>query len=84
VKHVDLLWLDVQGFELRLLEGAGSLLDTVSAIHTEVNLCETYEGAVLYEDLRRWLECRGFRVVLERIPEGWTQGNVVFARQKAT
>jgi FkbM family methyltransferase len=83
VPRVDLLWLDVQGYEQRLLEGAGALLDTVSVIHTEVNVSETYESAVLYGDLRRWLEQRGFRVVLERIPEGWAQGNVVFVRRSS-
>lgn len=62
VGRVDFLWLDMQGHELAALRGAGDLLDTVTAIYTEVSLIELYEDAPLYHEVRTWLEHRGFRV----------------------
>lgn len=80
IPRIDLMWLDMQGFELQMLRSAGSILDTVSVIHSEVNLAENYSGAGLYPELRKWLQQRGFRVELELIPAGWNAGNVLFVR----
>lgn len=81
IKKVDFLWLDLQGYELEALKGAEKSLKAVSAIHTEVNLVEVYEGAPLYEDLRKWLKRRGFRVAFEAID--WDDGgNVLFVKKQ--
>lgn len=78
--QVDLLWLDLQGAELHALRGAIRLLTTVRAIHTEVNLVESYDDAVSYADLRTWLDQQGFIVVREDLP--WSDGgNVLFTRK---
>lgn len=79
VKRVDFLWLDLQGLELGALKGATKILKTVSAIHTEVNLVEVYEGVPLYTELKGWLESQGFKVAFDAID--WDDGgNVLFAR----
>lgn len=80
VPRIDLMWLDMQGFEMRMLMASGKLLDGVRAIHTEVNLVENYSGAGLYADLRKWLSGRGFKLEIELIPHGWNAGNVLFVR----
>ena len=80
IGRVDALWLDLQGAELDALRGAGPLLDGVRVIHSEVNLEEAYEGAVLYGELRAWLAEQGFRVEVEAIP--WADGgNVLFVKE---
>jgi 2-O-methyltransferase len=81
IDHVDFMWLDMQGYEMRALQGAAKILEKVAAIHTEVNLKETYSGASLYDDLRVWLENRGFSVDREQIPYE-KQGNVLFVRNQ--
>lgn len=82
VRRADLLWLDLQGAELKVLKSAGALLQTVSAIHTEVSLIENYEGGELYQDLKEWLESQGFVVAREEMP--WKDmGNVLFVRKGA-
>jgi FkbM family methyltransferase len=79
VERIDFMWLDLQGCELKALQGAERLLACVSAVYTEINLKETYSGAVLYPELRTWLQGHGFRVERENIP--WeSQGNVLFVR----
>jgi hypothetical protein len=81
VDRVDLLWLDLQGAEMDALRGTGGLLDGVRAIHSEVNLKETYEGATIYSELREWLGERGFRVSIEAI--AWEDGgNVLIVRDQ--
>lgn len=79
VTTVDFLWLDLQGAELAALRGAERLLSAVGAIHTEVSLIETYDGAPRYPLLKSWLGDRGFRVEKEALP--WPDmGNVLFVR----
>jgi FkbM family methyltransferase len=80
VEHVDLLWLDMQGFEMMMLQASTVILPTVKAIHTEISVKETYEGVSLYRDYKSFLESIGFRVVVEAMPAGWDMGNVVFVR----
>jgi FkbM family methyltransferase len=81
IGKIDLLWLDMQGFELQMLMASPEMLKKVTAIHTEVSVKETYEGVATYEKLKAWLEQQGFRVQLEAIPAGWDMGNVLFIRK---
>lgn len=82
ISKVDFLWLDLQGYEMSALEGAKQLLKSVSAIHTEINLVEVYEGAPIYKGLRLWLEAQEFKVAFEAID--WDDGgNVLFVKKKA-
>jgi FkbM family methyltransferase len=80
VASIDVMWLDMQGAELMMLQAAQGVLGSVRAIHTEVSLTEIYAGGVLYPELRAFLEERGFRVHTEAIPEGWSAGTVLFVR----
>jgi len=82
IEKVDLLWLDMQGFELNMLRESKKILDTVSVIHTEVSTAETYKGVALYAAYRSFLEDRGFQVKIEAIPKGWDMGNVLFVKEK--
>lgn len=82
IKKVDMLWLDMQGFELKMLKASQVILSTVSVIHTEVSTKETYKEAAQYNDLRSFLEAKGFKVKIEAVPKGWDMGNVLFVRDK--
>ena len=77
---VDLLWLDMQGFELEMLKASPQILSTVKAIHTEVSVKKTYDGVPLYSEFKEWLEAQGFKMVIEAIPPGWDMGNALFVR----
>lgn len=77
------LWLDLQGAELDALVGAEGVLTRVQLIHTEVNVIEEYEGCALYPEVRSWLDERGFDVSAEALPQGSSQGNVLFTRRPA-
>jgi FkbM family methyltransferase len=81
ITKIDLLWLDMQGFEMNMLKASHKILDTVTVIHTEVSTRQTYKGVAEYEEYRSFLESKGFKVMIEAIPEGWDMGNVLFVRK---
>jgi FkbM family methyltransferase len=82
IAKIDLLWLDMQGYELPMLKASPKMLSTVSAIHTEVSVKETYSGVAVYDEVKAWLEGEGFTVQLEAIPANWDMGNVLFVRKR--
>jgi FkbM family methyltransferase len=56
------LKLDVQGFELAVLEGARSALESVDSLQAELSFVQLYEGAPGYLELISYLGERGFRL----------------------
>ncbi|MEA2682511.1 MAG: hypothetical protein QOK05_839 [Chloroflexota bacterium] len=59
----DFLNLDLQGYELECLKGAGRLLESIRTIYTEINVDELYRGCALLPELDGWLNARGFEAV---------------------
>ncbi|WP_210248439.1 FkbM family methyltransferase [Methylobacterium sp. WL103] len=57
---VDFLKLDIQGFELKALQGAETLLQRTAVIHCEVSFAEIYEGQCLFSEIETFLRARGF------------------------
>ena len=57
----DLVWMDVQGAELSVLQGFGDRLWDVSAIYVELSLRPIYTGQALAADVVRFLSSSGFR-----------------------
>ena len=82
IRQIDMLWLDLQGFELQVLKKSLSILRGVKVIYTEVNLMENYENGALYDELKQWLSIQGFAVVREEL--AWADGgNVLFVNKNA-
>ncbi len=79
VHHVDLMWLDMQGYEPLVLASGPDLLRTVKVLQTEVNLVELYEGAVLYESFRAQLESAGLEVIDESLRS--VDGDIICVRR---
>lgn len=68
----DLVNLDVQGAELRVLIGLGDLLDGVSAVYSEVFVRSLYTGNGMLPEMDSFLKARGFRLVdLQMTNDGW-------------
>ena len=80
---VDFMWLDVQGHEKEAIAGCRKMTEGIRAVHAEVNLTEAYEGAVTHADFTSWMLELGFVPIIERIPNGWNMGNVLYARNAA-
>jgi FkbM family methyltransferase len=55
-----LLKIDTQGYEDRVLNGATSVLDRVTAIQIELSLVPLYAGQSLFDEMRGKIESLGF------------------------
>jgi FkbM family methyltransferase len=80
IERIDFLWLDMQGFEMQMLQASPRIVSMVQAIHTEVSTRQTYSGVRTYPEFRTWLNSQGFSVAVEAIPDDWDMGNVLFVR----
>lgn len=84
----DLVKLDVQGAELDVLAGAGTLLERTEAVLMEASLGPYNIGAPLFAEIVAWMDGRGFQlfdvVDVHRFPPFHTmyQCDVVFTRKK--
>lgn len=81
VSRIDFMWLDMQGYELAALDGAGHLLQSTSAIHMEVSNVRLYEGAPLYPEVKARMGSWGFVPRIEAFFR--VSGNVLFVRRQA-
>ena len=73
VDRVDLIKLDVQGYELEVLGGTGPLLDGVRAVYAEAHLSPAYEGAASFSEIDLLL--RGHGLVVHQVHELMTRGD---------
>ena len=60
ITELAILKLDLQGFELPALRGAGDLLATCKAIYSEAQISPEYVGASTFPDLDAFLRSHGF------------------------
>lgn len=81
LEKIDLLWLDIEGFEYFVLESAVNVLPNIKYIYTEVNFIEFRNHSKLYYDVLDLMTKNGFVEVAkwEQGSEwGTWQGNVLF------
>lgn len=74
----DVMWLDMQGMEMRVLAGSQAALSTAIVVVTEASRIRLYEGAPTFSELKRFMHVAGFRLGLDRM--GAISGNVLFYR----
>jgi FkbM family methyltransferase len=67
VTSIDLIHLDVQGAELKVLMGAGALLASVRVIWMEVEAIPLYAGQPLKADVERFMDAQGFRKIKDTV-----------------
>jgi FkbM family methyltransferase len=70
IEKVDLLWLDVEGFEYYILENSLESLKNVKYIYTEVNFQEFRKNSKLYHDIHLLLTSNQFKEI-----NRWEQGS---------
>jgi O-methyltransferase involved in polyketide biosynthesis len=68
--NYNIIYMDVQGYELEVLRGASKRLRAIDAIFTEVNRDEVFEGCAKIEEIDSFLAGHGFR----RVETDWHGG----------
>ena len=60
IKHIDILKIDVEGATYEVLEGFGNELNMVKSIQLEAELQPLWPDAVLWNDIKIFLEKNNF------------------------
>ncbi len=81
LKAIDFLWLDMQGYELKVLQAAPLMLSTVKAILIEASLSERFKGNPLFDEVITWLEAHGFKALRHDEPKH-QKVNIFFISKK--
>jgi|TARA_B100000085_G_scaffold276286_1_gene295214 FkbM family methyltransferase len=93
IQHIDLLCMDVQGFELNILKGAGEFIDKIKFVIMEEPTSEKwpaflpqdihsfYVGAPPASEIQRFMIDNGFQEIA-RIRENDVEDNVMYGRIK--
>lgn len=80
VSKVDFMWLDMEGYELQALKKSENILKTTKVIFTEINFDEFWYETTKYEELKQFLEEKGFvEVWCEYYPK--VQGDSLFIKK---
>jgi len=77
---IHLMWLDLQGAELKVLERGVLALSKTEVIHIEVSRRPLYEGGATFRQVHRFLRHNGFKLMAARIPV--RSGNAIYVRRK--
>ncbi len=78
VSQVDFLFLDMQGAEGHMLQASPNILKTVKVIELEFFTSPVYEGTMLLDEIKPFLENLGFKTLYLE-PE--TNGEIIFVRK---
>lgn len=77
----DTLYMDTQGAELKVLRGAGAVLDGIQYVLTEVTRNQMYAGAPTLDELVAYLEPLGF--TLNNVNFSWHHhADALFIRKR--
>src|SRR5205823_12566519 len=65
IERIDILKLDIQGGELKALEGAVTMLgqNKIQLIYTEILIIPTYKAQPSFEDYLRFLQKLGYTML---------------------
>lgn len=63
ITNIDIVWMDLQGAELKALHSMGDMLDNIKLIYTESEMNPMYEGQSLFSEVHQYLIERGFEWV---------------------
>jgi len=85
IPHIDLLWLDMQGHELAVLQASQHIIKTVKVIFTEVSFIESYANQPQMDDIIAWMNAHDF------VEKGrdfsnttdWFFGNMLFVKRNS-
>lgn len=60
ISSIDILWMDVQGWEQQVLNGGTKMLKNIKMIYTELSFKQFYEKTSFYPDIVKFLSDYGF------------------------
>lgn len=79
----DMVVMDIQGAELKVIKGLGHIINYVEAMYLEVNKVPVYRGCCLVGELDEYLDKFGFKRVVTGnwVKDAWTDS--LYVKQKS-
>lgn len=78
---LDFIAMDIQGAELKALQGAQNLLRHINALQIEVNYSELYKGCPLIHEIDAFLSEHDFIRVMTNTPYSEEWGDALYVRR---
>lgn len=63
IPEIDIMWMDIQGAELKALKGMGEKLNHLKIVHLEVEFIEIYKQQPLFKDVNLFLLQNNFSLL---------------------
>jgi FkbM family methyltransferase len=70
IDRIDFMWLDMQGSDFNMLMASSQILKTVKVIQIEISSSEIYNGSILFNEGKSFLEDNGFKLIATQSDEG--------------
>lgn len=80
IKNFNFLNLDIQGAELKAMEGCSEVLSSLDAVYTEINFEELYEGCPHVSEIDLFLKEFKFKRVLTKTPDHPSWGDALYLK----
>jgi FkbM family methyltransferase len=80
INNIDFMWLDMQGYELKVLSQGLKTISKTKAIYMEVNLEELYKGCPLKNEVIETMKSYGFSVYKEYFENNLPYGDILFVK----
>ena len=79
---VDIVWMDLQGAELKALQGLGRKIENIKLIYTGVAFVEIYKNQPLFDTVDKYLSSHNFYLYrqMHMAEHGW--GNLLYVNKK--
>jgi len=89
ISTIDLIWMDLQGYELHALQSLGEQIRNVKFVYSEVAFTSTYESGTSFDALHAFLDQHGFQFVesdrfgtsFPKYTSGFVEFNVLYAKR---
>lgn len=81
IVDIELIWIDAQGAERMVFEGAEQALAQTKYVYCEISESSEYKNGATYAEIKELLAQYGLQPIREFIPPSWQgSGNVLFGR----
>jgi FkbM family methyltransferase len=78
INIVNLLWLDLQGFESLVLKDSPDTMSRTQFIFTEINMIEVYENTMLWSEFEPFMVSKGFEKIWDDLQPNVDAANAFF------
>lgn len=82
IPRIDILWMDIQGFEGKALDGFGEYIKNVKIMYSEITYKEMYKGQILFDKFDYFMLKNGFYCIYRDYKHNDFWGDSIYLNSK--